>query len=45
MPDHFMTLGTRYVNYQDPKKKKNTIEKKKVSVQVKNQLTDKKKYL
>ena len=45
MPDHFMKLGTRYVNYQDPKKKKNTIEKKKVPVQVKNQLADKKKYI
>ena len=42
MSDHFMKLGTRYVNYQDPKKKKNTIEKKKVPVQVKNQLADKK---
>ena len=29
MPDHFMKLGTRYVNYLDKKKKKNTIEKKK----------------
>ena len=45
MPDHFMKLGTRYVNYQDPKKKKNTIEKKKVPVQVKNQIADKKKYI
>jgi len=42
MPDYFMKLGTRYVNYQDQKKKKNTIEKKKVPVQVKNQSTDKK---
>ena len=45
MADHFMKLGTRYVNYQDPKKKKNTIEKKKVPVQVKNQLADKKIYI
>ena len=42
MPNHFMKLGTRYVNYQDPKKKKNTIEKKKVPVQVKNEIADKK---
>ena len=36
IPDHFMKLGTHYVNYQDKKKAKNTIEKKKIAVQVKN---------
>ena len=41
MPDHFLKLGTRYVNYQDPKKKKNTIEKRKVPVKVKNEIADK----
>ena len=40
MPDQFMRLGTRYV-----KKKKNTIEKKKIPVQVKNQFANKKKYV
>ena len=29
MPDHFMKLGTRYVNYKDKKKTKNTIKEKK----------------
>ena len=43
MPDQFMKLGTRYVNYPDKKKKKNTIEKKKIPVQVKNQFANKKK--
>ena len=45
MPNHFLKLGTRYVNYPDKKKKKNTIEKKKIPVQVKNQLVDKKIYI
>ena len=45
MPDRFMKLGTLYVNYKDRNKKKNTIEKKKPPVKVKNQLDDKKKYL
>ena len=40
-----MKLGTLYVNYKDKTKKKNTIEKKKVPVKIKNQLADKKKYL
>ena len=42
MPDHFLKLGTRYVNYQDPKKKENTIKKRKVPVKVKNEIADKK---
>ena len=41
MPDHFMKLGTRYVNYPDKKKKKNTNEKKK-SCASENQFANKK---
>ena len=32
MPDHLMELGIRYVNYEDKKKTKDTIEKKKIPV-------------
>ena len=30
MPDHFMKLGTRYVNYKDKKKTKNSTNKKSI---------------